>query len=254
LPSWLLYSGSVAAWIGITLAIDSVLRHRMRAAVRSDAARTAAIMLGVLANIFAVLIAFVIVEGWNDFQNAQADVDREATAMTTIEENTRTLAPRDAADIRRALHAYAHSVIDDEWDVMARHGNGSVETTIELQRLFDEVRDGSPTSRADEAFFARSVESLDDLVSARQARVTAAGGSLPVPLYLLLSFGGFVVVALACTLDAEDRRSHLLIVCSIAAVIGLMLALVVSFDHPFTGGVSVNDESLVRFLETPPLP
>jgi hypothetical protein len=226
----------------------------MRAETRTDAARTAAIMLGVLANIFAVLMAFVVVEGWNDFQNAQADVDREATALATIEENTRTLHPEDYAEVRAALDRYASSVLEDEWGRMADGGDGSADTTRALQALFDRVKQITPGGETHQAFYAKTVDSLDTLVTARQSRVTASAGSLPVPLYLLLGFGGLVVVALACTLDAEDRRSHLIIVCSIAAVIGFMLALVVSFDHPFTGGVSVSDEALRRFLETPPVP
>jgi hypothetical protein len=43
-------------------------------------------------------------------------------------------------------------------------------------------------------------------------------------------------------------------VCAIAVVIALMLALVIGFDHPFSGGVSVSDAELKRFLAIPPVP
>ena len=57
-----------------------------------------------------------------------------------------------------------------------------------------------------------------------------------------------MVVALACVLDSKHRQSHVIIVCSIAVVIGFMLAIVVSFDHPFTGSVAVSDRPIREFL------
>lgn len=240
--------------MAITIAIDSILRRRMRAEIRTSAGRTAAIILGVLANIFAVLMAFVVVEGWNDYQSAQADVDREATALATIEENTRTLHREEYPAVRAALDRYVQSVVDDEWKTMAEHGRGSPVTTRALQNLFDEVKALSADGHTQEAFYELTVQALDNVVAARQQRVTASGGSLPLPLYVLLCFGGVVIIGLACALDVEDRRSHVVIVCSIAVVIALMLALVVGFDHPFSGGVSVSDAELKRFLAIPPVP
>jgi len=83
--------------------------------------------------------------------------------------------------------------------------------------------------------------------------VTASDGSLPVPLYVLLGIGGVVVIAMACTLESEHHRSHLLIVCMIAVIISFMLALVVDFDHPFSGAIQVTDRPVREFLTFPKL-
>jgi hypothetical protein len=253
LPAWVLFTGFALFAIGLTLVIDAVLRRRVEDRARSQAGRTAAIMLGVLANIYAVLIAFVIVGGWDDLQVAQSYVDGQASAMTQIRENSYVLEPREAERIDRALTAYARSVIRHDFPAMEDEGRRSPLTTVELQRLFRTVRDAEPSGRAQEAFYDQTIQQLDRLVQARQSSVTASDGSLPTPLYVLLALGGVVVVALACTLEAEHRRSHIVIVCSIAVVISFLLALVVSFDHPFSGNIAVTDRPIKEFLTFPPL-
>jgi hypothetical protein len=253
-PAWLLFTGFALFAILLTIGIDLILRQRVEDQARSQAGRTAAIMLGVLANIYAVLIAFVIVQGWNDLQVAQAYVDEQASALTQIRQNTVILGPVEGRRIDDALDNYARSVLDHDFPSMEEDGRRSPLTTIALERLFRTVRDATPEGRSQEAFYDQTVTQLDKLVQARQSSVTASDGSLPTPLYVLLGLGGFVVVALACTLESEHRRSHLFIVCSIAVVISFMLALVVSFDHPFSGDISVTDRPIKEFLTFPTLP
>ena len=116
------------------------------------------------------------------------------------------------------------------------------------------MRNVTPKGTAQVAFYNQTVDRLDNLVLSRQAAVTASDGSLPSPLYLLLALGGLVVVVLACVLDSKHRRSHVIIVCSIAVVIAFMLAIVVSFDHPFTGDIAVSDRPIREFLLAPSIP
>jgi len=251
LPSIVLFAGFAVIGIGLTLLVDVVFRRRLGDRTRTEAGRTAAIMLGVLANIYAVLFAFVIVQGWANLQEAQTFVDEQATALTEIHENTELLDARDAEPIDRALDAYARSVLRHDFPSMEERGRRSPITTERLEDLFAAVRRVTPEDTAQTAFYNQTVERLDDIVSARQASVTASDGSLPAPLYVLLVLGGFFVIALACALDSKHRQSHVAIVCTIAVVIAFMLAIVVSFDHPFTGDIAVTDRPVQEFLVSP---
>ena len=71
LPAAALYLGIAAAWLLITVVIEAGLRARVQGARREQTTRSATIMLGVLANIYAVLVAFVVVQSWANLQDAQ---------------------------------------------------------------------------------------------------------------------------------------------------------------------------------------
>jgi Protein of unknown function (DUF4239) len=251
LPTFLLVLGFAAIGVGMVIAADTVLRARLHAQSRAEAGRTAAVMLGVLANIYAVLIAFVIVQGWTNLQQAQTYVDAQATALTQIRENTKVLDRTDEVPIDNALDDYAKSVLTHDFPSMEENGTRSPVTTALLDDLFKSVRRVKPQGREQVAFYDQTVDRLDNIVEARQAAVSASDGSLPSPLYVLLALGGIVVIVMACALNSEHRRSHLLIVGSIACVIAFMLAIVVGFDHPFTGGIAVDDRPIRTFLLEP---
>jgi hypothetical protein len=248
LPAVALFLGFAAFGIGLTIAADLLFRRRLQDKTRTEASRTAAIMLGVLANIYAVLIAFVIVQGWSNLQQAQSYVDSQATALTEIRQNSKVLGAADSRPIDASLDRYAQSVLAYDFPSMERHGHRSPVTTAQLEALFRSVRMVTPRGPAQVAFYNQTVDRLDTIVSARQSAATASDGTLPAPLYLLLALGGIIVVGLACVLDSKHRRSHVIIVCSIAVVIAFMLAIVVSFDHPFTGNIAVSDRPIREFL------
>jgi hypothetical protein len=251
LPTFLLVLGFAAVGIGVVILADTILRSRLHEKSRAEAGRTAAVMLGVLANIYAVLIAFVIVQGWSNLQQAQTYVDAQATALTQIRENTKVLDRTDEVPIDNALDDYARSVLTHDFASMEENGTRSPITTARLDDLFRSIRLVKPEGHAQTAFYDQTVSRLDNIVEARQSAVTASDGSLPGPLYVLLALGGLVVVVMACALNSEHRKSHLIIVGSIACVIAFMLAIVVSFDHPFTGGIAVTDRPIKTFLIEP---
>jgi hypothetical protein len=60
-------------------------------------------------------------------------------------------------------------------------GDGSPDTTHALRRLFGRVKQIEPRGSTQDAFFQKTVDATDGIVTARQDRVTASGGSLPVP-------------------------------------------------------------------------
>ncbi|MGZ6972588.1 MAG: bestrophin-like domain [Acidimicrobiia bacterium] len=184
-------------------------------------------------------------------ERADRVVDAQATALTAIRENSKVLGPRDAAPINAALDRYALAVLHHDFPTMQEDGRSSPVATVTLQKLFAAVRAVTPEGTAQIAFYNQTVQKLDDIVDARQSAEEASDGSLPTPLYVLLALGGVVVVALACVLDSKHRRSHVIIVCSIAVVIAFMLAIVVSFDHPFTGSIAVSDRPIREFVAAP---
>jgi hypothetical protein len=251
LPTFLLVLGFAAIAVGVVILADTFLRSRLHDKSRAEAGRTAGVMLGVLANIYAVLIAFVIVQGWTNLQQAQTYVDSQATALTQIRENAKVVDRTDEVPIDDALNDYAQSVLTHDFPSMEENGTRSPITTARLDDLFRSIRLVKPEGHAQVAFYDQTVDRLDNIVEARQAAVTASDGSLPAPLYVLLALGGLVVIVMACALNSEHRKSHLLIVGSIACVIAFMLAIVVGFDHPFSGGISVNDRPIKSFLLEP---
>jgi hypothetical protein len=248
LPSPVLYLLFATAWVGFTLVVDVAMRRRLHPTTRTLTGPTAAIMLTVLANLYAILIAFVIVQGWSNLGDAQAQVGREATALSEMFEDSHALPAPAATEIQDATRVYARSVLRDDWKSMADDRKPSPSTTRAFHELADTLRQVQLEGKDQPVFYQQAVARLNDVDGARQSRLDAARGTLPTPLYLLLVAGGAAVVVISAALDSRHRKGHLIIVSIVAAIIGCNLALVVSFDHPFSGGVHVTRQPIVEVL------
>jgi hypothetical protein len=87
-------------------------------------AEISAPMLGVVAALFGLILAFVIIIAYQNFLDAQANVSREADSLASIVRDSGSFPEPGAANVRRAVGSYARGVTTDEW-LQMREGDDS---------------------------------------------------------------------------------------------------------------------------------
>src|SRR3970282_1952660 len=88
--------------------------------------------LQTLGTIYAVLLAFVVVVVWQQFNDARSAVEREANEVL---DRFRTVSgvPHPArGELREHLQAYVSAVLEKEWQAMARNQDGVFEEVWSL--------------------------------------------------------------------------------------------------------------------------
>ena len=78
-------------------------------------------MLGVVGALFGLLLAFVIVIGYQNLLDADANVSQEADALAAIVRDSEAFPSPGGASVRHAVGAYVQVVVNDEWRQYARH-------------------------------------------------------------------------------------------------------------------------------------
>jgi hypothetical protein len=238
-----------AVGLGITFLFIWLVRRYIPDDVRSRAGPTAAVTLQVLATIYAILIAFVIVDEYSQLRAAQQQVADKAAALSTLFENSRAF-PTSEGDLVRArtltyARAFTRITIPHLGDSSTPDGT----TDHDLEGIFHAIQHLEPTSESQKAAYDGMLSSLDSVVHTRSALVTASKSTVPLTLLVLLFVIGLTVMAVAATLDTRHHRSHVLLLSSLSLVIWLTLALVVSLDYPFNGVIRVTDEPIKQFVE-----
>jgi hypothetical protein len=235
--------------IAVAIAIDAALHRVVHDEVRARASYTAAWALSVLATIYAVLAAFVIIDEYGQLQNTQEAVSDKAAALSAISENSRAFHGEKGESIRSASLEYANVVVDRGFPELAKTGDLGGDTDRALENLFATVQDIEPKNRGQVAFYDQIVANLDKVVETRTTMTTASRQTVPAALLVVLLVNGLTILVIASLLDTRHRQSHLFILGALALVISLSLALVVSLDRPFDGVISVNDDPMVDFIE-----
>lgn len=235
--------------VGLTLGFDLVMRRFVKPETRQRASSTASVTLQVTATIYAILMAFVIVDAYSSIGSAQSEVSSKAASLAIISESSRGLPEPGASKLRESAVAYAKAVVEHGLPHLESSGELSLGVDDELETMFRRFRAIEPTSEPEKASYSSVSHALDAVVATRAKIVDAALPTIPGPLLLLLVVIGLVVMAVATLLDTQHRGSHLFMLSALALVIWFTLALVVSLDYPFSGLIRVTDAPIREFID-----
>jgi hypothetical protein len=191
--------------------------------------------------LFGLILGLSIASVSTQLATARSTVSSEATTLAQMVRISRTLPPGDRAAINQAIDEYVHAVADDEWVTM-QHGTGSSRAAATLDNLNQVYAQHPPTpGPLAEAYLSSSLSKLDQVTTARRARLqqAASGSSLPDLLRILLMIGVIVFIVVWYPAKVSDKRMQLVVVACIAAFISFAYLLTILLDFPFTGDLAV---------------
>ncbi len=234
----------VLSWFGLR-----TVRRLVPIAVLESQHEVAGFIIGVLGAIYAVLLAFVVVALWNQYQDARATVGREANQLGDLAHVTRGFA--DGSGRRRLfgmISAYTRSAITDEWSTMA-HGRPSAPTQAALDQLWRAFLEIDPQTNRESALFDQALTTLREMSDSRRLRLFASRADLPLVIQFLLWGGGLITIAFTYFFGVKSIRAQSLMTAGLTGIIGFNLFLVLVLDNPFRGFLRVPPEPLREMLE-----
>ena len=201
-------------------------------------AEISAPMLGVVAALFGLILAFVIVIAYQNFLDADANVSREADSLASVVRDSAAFPEPGGGNVRRAVGSYARAVVNDEWPLM-HEGHDSTLAKSGLNNIFAAFRTVKPRSHEQTAFYDDAVRQLNDALDARRNRVESASGGLPRDIVVLILVSSFVIVAYAVLVGSPSFWFHVLGPAAIAMVVAISLVVLVDLTYPFSGDVAI---------------
>lgn len=133
--------------------------------------------------------------------------------------------------MRQLLRQYTSGAAGPEWDKQGSCGTSdSARNAITgMYRIVGSQPPGVASSPINGAF----LNQITALASDRATRIVDAKPRIPPLLFAALIFGGTVLVALTGFLRLGSTIGHMIVSGSIAVLLGLLLCIIFSLDHPF---------------------
>jgi hypothetical protein len=217
------------------------VRRAFPALAEGEHTDVAGVIIGLLAAVYGIVLAFVIVALYEDFQDAQSVVRSEATNLAQLYRDSQVLGGETSAAMQREIRAYLADVHDVEWPLLA-DGDSSAEAWLHLERMFDALSAYKPRTDAQGIFHGEAVSKLNDVVSDRRERLDHAGDELPTEFEVLLVGGAVLVIGFLYFLGTRSLQTHMLMVAAVAGLTAFILLLAVVLDHPFSGEVTISNQ------------
>ena len=254
-PTWLLLIAVVTGIVGLVLLLVGLIRRLVPGVREGFDAEVSSQMLGVVAALFGLLFAFIIVIAYQNYSDAQGNVAAEADALAAVVRDSGALPPQDRDRVRTAVGAYVRTVVDEEWPRM-REGDNSSQVSGAVDGIFAALQGVEPQSPSAAAFYDDSVRQLNAALAARRNRLDDARGGLPWVVGALLFVGSIVIVGYAVLVGSRSFWFHTIGAGSIALVIGMSLVVLATLIYPFAGDLAIDSRpfrsgSLSQFFGPP---
>lgn len=246
-PSWLLVMASSAVFAGVVVATRLVAHRSLADDERAKVLAIVGPLTPALAALFAVMVAFTVVNEAGYLRAAQTAAGAEASAAGRLAWAA-TSPGVDGVPVQRSLAAYLRAVTGPEWT--GTFESDPVDGTVvrRLQDLEAVTRAQATRPGLSNAVSAELLAALDAVTVARRDRLSEASRQIPLAFLGLLVVAGLALVVNVALLTLWWGHRGLLLVAGVATLVALALALLIGISAPFAGALTVDHAAIDRVV------
>jgi hypothetical protein len=245
--------GSVAVVVATVLVVAALLLVRRGAPDGSyfnDGDRAAGVF-GVLATGFSVLLGFIVFLAFTSYDESRRGAEDEALAVAQQFQTAQFLPEETGRRAADELVCYARSIVYDEWPQME---DGTIGDKLNPWgvALFRTLKTADPRTAPEQSAYDKWLDQTSERELARQARLHAADGVIPSPIWLVLFLLAAVIFGYMLFFADSGERAivQATLIGSVAIVIGAMLVSISVLDAPFRPGPgSIEPVAMLRTLD-----
>jgi hypothetical protein len=119
----------------------------------------------------------------------------------------------------------------------------------QVRRIGLDLANFEPATPGQATVKAEMVHVVNDLFSARRARLLAANAHLPDAVWQMLIFGLVLVAVYVYLFGPHSYKIHMAVTALTMLSIGLVFTLIIALDYPFRGDLSVDDDAYLGVEE-----
>ena len=204
----------------------------------------AGFIFAVIGVIYAVVLGFVAVGVWERFTAADDRTYDEASAITAVYRDARSFGNWQL--LRHDIRSYVHYTITIGWPALESGKASSDSTSSEI--LSRDVHHTPVRDLREAQVFGHMLERMSEALLDRDARLTEDASGLNGVMWMVVFVGGFITIAFSYLFGFLRTSMQLVMIGTLAFLIGLVIFLTMSLDFPFRGEIRVGPDAFERAL------
>jgi hypothetical protein len=197
--------------------------------------------------VFALILAFVAVAVWQNYDRVDEDIFREANSLHNIYRNMEEYPEPVRTEAKILIRRYVQVVIKDEWPKLAQARQDDNAHQL-LNRIKALILTFNPRNNGELVLHQETVRQLSEYSGLRHNRIIGGRHNLTPPIWLTLIGGTVLYLLFLCFLDIPDERHHAVMIASLAAFLGLVYFLLITYNYPFTPPGAISADSFKELL------
>jgi hypothetical protein len=204
--------------------------------------------LGIL---FALFVAFTASQVWSDNDKANSLVDREASALRTVVILAGVFPGEPEMRLRSLVRSYIADTAAQEWPMMARR-------TATLQIIPYSLADAlrftltlTPSGAGQQTAQREIATALENALDARRQRIIISQSQVNGVKWLALVLQAVCALLATAMVHSDNRLAAAITTSLFATGVAAALLLILAYDRPFTGQLSVQPAPLLQVMPEP---
>lgn len=247
IPAWLFMTASVCGACGLACGLLALVRSRISRNEQITHNDVAGPILTLIGTVLAVMMSFMVVGVWQEFDNAAQTAQQEASALSDLHHLADAYPPALRNKVQSEVDRYINLVVYDEWPLM-RHGGESRPAHDLAYELAATLNGWRPSSVADQSLQARGADLVSTFLDKRRDRILANNQGIPIVLWAAMLFTGFVTVVFSFYFRVDRPHAQYLMVIAETAVIAIIFTLIAELDYPFRGDIAIEPYSFIHIM------
>ncbi len=202
-----------------------------------------------VSTLLAVLLAFVVISIWKNYEEQRENTGKEASSLGNLYRDSRGLKPEAEIEIQRLITKYTSDVVYDGWPAMLQ-GRESRIAWLSFNQLYGKVVRYSPENAREEIVYAHLVDEMNDLAMYRRLRmIRNANPFMPDVLWAVIYIGSLLVIVTGYFLKISNKKVHLLLTTINSVMLGLIFSVMLLLNFPYRGSLQISVYPLENLLK-----
>jgi len=195
---------------------------------------------------YGLALALIAVNVWQTYNDVARTVSLEATSFATLYRDASGYPEPARSRLQHEIRGYVEQIIHGAWPLM-RKGQVPAEGVAWMDRLEAILIGFEPAGDGQRILHAETLAAFNRANQARRMRVDAISTGLPGVMWVIVGGGAVISISACYFFRVEDARLHGILVVPLSVLIGLVILMTVSMNHPFRGdlGLSAGPYQLV---------
>jgi hypothetical protein len=244
---WMALIIFLAAYI-IAGSIDLVVS---RLAVNERAKGFKAVSPGVLpvfGILFALLVGFIAVEVWGNFDKAKTAVTTEASALRAVVLLAGAFPDEQRTRIYALVNRHIDEAVNKEWPEMAQQRTTLAALPAALIEALHDTLALKPADDSERVAQAEMVKELHTAFDARRQRIVVSEYALGTVKWVAILLQGLCTLVAIAVVHSDNRLARALTLTLFATGIALSVLLIAAYNRPFSGEISIGPELLKQVI------
>lgn len=247
IPGWLFMSASVIGSCALACGLLALVRRYLSNNEQIAHNDVAGPILTLIGTVLAVMMSFMVVGVWQEYDSAAQTAQQEASALADLHHLADAYPSGVRASVQSGIDRYLSLVVSREWPAM-RSGGESAQAHDAAYGIAATLERWRPSDAHETALQARGLEFAGTFLDARRNRILANHQGIPLVLWATMLLTGAITVLFSFYFRVERPRAQYLMVTAETAVISIIFTLIAELDYPFRGDIAVAPYSFLHVM------